>query len=67
MGTAPPLTPLNKTKLTAGAVQGPVIKKDKRQSSSRFNITRNQELEMLPSLKGQKLFIFLYNLYYKIK
>ncbi|CAH1126682.1 unnamed protein product [Ceutorhynchus assimilis] len=47
----PPQTPLNKTKLTAGAIQGPLIKKDKRHSSSRFNITKNRELEMLPTLK----------------
>ncbi|XP_060536592.1 serine/threonine-protein phosphatase 2A 56 kDa regulatory subunit gamma isoform isoform X2 [Cylas formicarius] len=47
----PPPTPLNKTKLTAGAIQGPMTKKDKRHSSSRFNITKNRELEMLPLLK----------------
>ncbi|XP_030764638.1 serine/threonine-protein phosphatase 2A 56 kDa regulatory subunit gamma isoform-like isoform X2 [Sitophilus oryzae] len=47
----PPPTPLNKTKLTAGTIQGPLIKKDKRHSSSRFNITKNRELEMLPPLK----------------
>ncbi|KAK9736845.1 Protein phosphatase 2A regulatory B subunit (B56 family) [Popillia japonica] len=47
----PPTTPLNKTKLTTGTVQGPLIKKDKRHSSSRFNITKNRELEMLPALK----------------
>lgn len=49
--TPPPTTPLNKTKLTTGTVQGPMIKKDKRHSSSRFNITKNRELEMLPLLK----------------
>ncbi|XP_019869337.2 serine/threonine-protein phosphatase 2A 56 kDa regulatory subunit gamma isoform isoform X2 [Aethina tumida] len=49
--SAPPPTPLNKLKLTAGAVQGPITKKDKRHSSSRFNITMKRELEMLPSLK----------------
>lgn len=49
----PPTTPLNKTKMTAGAIQGPLIKKDKRHSSSRFNITKNRELEMLPPLKGK--------------
>ncbi|XP_045469738.1 serine/threonine-protein phosphatase 2A 56 kDa regulatory subunit gamma isoform-like isoform X3 [Harmonia axyridis] len=47
----PPPTPLNKTKITAGAVQGPLIKKDKRHSSSRFNISKNCELEVLPNLK----------------
>ncbi|XP_063905336.1 serine/threonine-protein phosphatase 2A 56 kDa regulatory subunit gamma isoform isoform X2 [Zophobas morio] len=51
VANAPPPTPLNKTKLTTGTVQGPMIKKDKRHSSSRFNITKNRELEMLPSLK----------------
>jgi hypothetical protein len=51
VSNAPPPTPLNKTKLTTGTVQGPMIKKDKRHSSSRFNITKNRELEMLPSLK----------------
>ncbi|XP_076268286.1 serine/threonine-protein phosphatase 2A 56 kDa regulatory subunit delta isoform-like [Rhynchophorus ferrugineus] len=50
----PPPTPLNKTKLTAGTIQGPLIKKDKRHSSSRFNITKNRELEMLPPLKVPK-------------
>ncbi|GLV43494.1 well-rounded [Carabus blaptoides fortunei] len=51
LGGAPPPTPLNKTKLNSGTVQGPLIKKDKRQSSSRFNVTRNRELEVLPLLK----------------
>lgn len=50
---APPPTPLNKSKLAFGTVQGPLIKKDKRHSSSRFNITKNRELEMLPLLKGK--------------
>ncbi|XP_050294069.1 serine/threonine-protein phosphatase 2A 56 kDa regulatory subunit gamma isoform-like isoform X2 [Anthonomus grandis grandis] len=47
----PPTTPLNKTKTTIGAIQGPLIKKEKRHSSSRFNVTRNMELEMLPLIK----------------
>ncbi|KAJ8925868.1 hypothetical protein NQ315_009720 [Exocentrus adspersus] len=51
----PPPTPLNKAKLTAGTVAGPLIKKDKRHSSSRFNITKNRELEVLPSLRGRYL------------
>ncbi|XP_022913960.1 serine/threonine-protein phosphatase 2A 56 kDa regulatory subunit gamma isoform isoform X4 [Onthophagus taurus] len=51
----PPPTPLNKTKLTTGTVQGPLIKKEKRHSSSRFNITKNRELEMLPALKDAAL------------
>lgn len=49
-GAPPPPTPLNKIKLLAGAVQGNV-KRDKRHSSSRFNISKNCELEMLPLLK----------------
>ncbi|KAF5280862.1 hypothetical protein FQR65_LT03011 [Abscondita terminalis] len=53
LGGPPPPTLLNKTKLTTGTVQGPLIKKDKRHSSSRFNITKNRELEMLPLLKGE--------------
>ncbi|CAH0550067.1 unnamed protein product [Brassicogethes aeneus] len=51
VGGAPPPTPLHKIKLSTGTVQGPLLKKDKRHSSSRFNITKNRELEMLPSLK----------------
>ncbi|XP_044727579.1 serine/threonine-protein phosphatase 2A 56 kDa regulatory subunit gamma isoform-like isoform X2 [Chrysoperla carnea] len=51
-GPPPPPTAINKTaKLGPGAVQGPIIKKDKRQSSSRFNITKNRELEPLPLIK----------------
>ncbi|XP_044013493.1 serine/threonine-protein phosphatase 2A 56 kDa regulatory subunit gamma isoform-like isoform X3 [Aphidius gifuensis] len=45
--TPPPPTLINKIKYQAG---GPVIKKDKRQSSSRFNITKNRELAKLPCL-----------------
>ncbi|KAL1501026.1 hypothetical protein ABEB36_006431 [Hypothenemus hampei] len=51
----PPLTPLNKSKLNAGTVQGPLGKKEKRHSSSRFNITKNRELEPLPTLKETPL------------
>lgn len=52
MTGGPPPTPLNKTKALLGAVQSPaLIKKEKRLSSSRFNITKNRELEMLPLLK----------------
>ncbi|KZC12639.1 Serine/threonine-protein phosphatase 2A 56 kDa regulatory subunit delta isoform [Dufourea novaeangliae] len=43
----PPPTLINKIKYQPG---GPVIKKDKRQSSSRFNITKNRELQKLPLL-----------------
>jgi len=44
----PPPTQLSKIKPMAGA---PQIKKDKRQNSSRFNITKNRELQKLPLLK----------------
>ncbi|XP_046750494.1 serine/threonine-protein phosphatase 2A 56 kDa regulatory subunit gamma isoform-like isoform X3 [Diprion similis] len=43
----PPPTLINKIKYQPG---GPVIKKDKRQSSSRFNISKNRELQKLPLL-----------------
>lgn len=57
MGSAPPPTPINKQKLNSGTVQGPMIKKEKRQSSSRFNITRIRELEVLPLIKGRIIYI----------
>ncbi|XP_006559894.1 serine/threonine-protein phosphatase 2A 56 kDa regulatory subunit gamma isoform isoform X2 [Apis cerana] len=43
----PPPTLINKIKYQPG---GPIIKKDKRQSSSRFNISKNRELQKLPLL-----------------
>ncbi|XP_051154102.1 serine/threonine-protein phosphatase 2A 56 kDa regulatory subunit gamma isoform-like isoform X1 [Leptopilina boulardi] len=43
----PPPTLINKIKYQPGV---PVIKKDKRQSSSRFNISKNRELQKLPLL-----------------
>ncbi|XP_026468481.1 serine/threonine-protein phosphatase 2A 56 kDa regulatory subunit gamma isoform isoform X2 [Ctenocephalides felis] len=43
--TAPPPTAIGK-----GAFGGPIIKKDKRQSSSRFNVTNNRELVQLPEI-----------------
>ncbi|KYN42767.1 Serine/threonine-protein phosphatase 2A 56 kDa regulatory subunit delta isoform, partial [Trachymyrmex septentrionalis] len=46
----PPPTLINKIKYQPG---GPVIKKDKRQSSSRFNISKNRELQKLPLLSDQ--------------
>lgn len=53
MGNAPPPpTLINKIKYQPG---GPVIKKDKRQSSSRFNISKNRELQKLPLLTGESL------------
>jgi len=48
----PPPTLINKIKYQPG---GPVIKKDKRQSSSRFNISKNRELQKLPLLSGESL------------
>ena len=44
----PPQTQLIKNKPMAGVP----AKKDKRQNSSRFNITKNKELQKLPLLKG---------------
>lgn len=43
---APPPTQINKMKFTGPAH----LKKDRRQSSSRFNITQNRELVKLPQL-----------------
>ncbi|KAH0568436.1 hypothetical protein KQX54_020870 [Cotesia glomerata] len=47
--TPPPPTLINKMKYQPG---GPVIKKDKRQNSSRFNISKNRELQKLPFIAG---------------
>ncbi|XP_037072260.1 serine/threonine-protein phosphatase 2A 56 kDa regulatory subunit delta isoform-like [Pollicipes pollicipes] len=44
---APPPTALSKVPYGAS----PMIRKDRRQSSSRFNLPRNRELEKLPSFK----------------
>ena len=44
---APPPTQINKIKYSGP----PHIKKERRQSSSRFNITQNRELVKLPQLK----------------
>ncbi|KAG5890192.1 hypothetical protein JTB14_010655 [Gonioctena quinquepunctata] len=41
-------SPLNKSKANSGGMT--IMKKEKRQS--RFNITKNQELEMLPPLRA---------------
>lgn len=54
--TPPPPTLINKIKYQPG---GPVIKKDKRQSSSRFNISKNRELQKLPLLSGKSPGIYL--------
>ena len=48
----PPQTQLTKIKPMAGT---PHIKKDKRQNSSRFNVTKNRELQKLPLLKGRSI------------
>ena len=45
----PPPTQLLKSKPMPGV---PNVKKDKRQNSSRFNISKNRELQKLPLLKG---------------
>lgn len=45
-GSVPPPTQINKFKIGP-----PHIKKEKRQNSSRFNISKNRELEKLPQLK----------------
>ncbi|XP_041468524.1 serine/threonine-protein phosphatase 2A 56 kDa regulatory subunit delta isoform-like isoform X2 [Lytechinus variegatus] len=45
-GNVPPPTQLTRTKGT-----GPLVKKEKRQGSSRFNISKNRELQKLPPLK----------------
>ncbi len=51
---APPPTPFNKIKYSGP----PYLKKDKRQSSSRFNVSKNRELKALPQLKGKFYPIF---------
>ncbi|XP_069772527.1 serine/threonine-protein phosphatase 2A 56 kDa regulatory subunit gamma isoform isoform X2 [Narcine bancroftii] len=58
--STPPTTQLTKMKLPSSTA---VVKKEKRQSSSRFNISNNRELQKLSSLKDvpaaeqEKLFI----------
>ncbi|CAN7994812.1 unnamed protein product, partial [Ixodes hexagonus] len=50
--TPPPANLLAKSKLTGGAAPpGAALRKDKRQNSSRFNVSRNRELQKLPALK----------------
>ena len=50
----PPQTQIKYGNLTNKFGSGvPLAKKDKRQSSSRFNITKNRELQKLPMLRGQ--------------
>ena len=45
----PPPTQINKIKCGPGA---PLVRKDKRQSSSFFNVTKDRELQKLPLLRG---------------
>lgn len=47
--STPPPTQLNKIKYSGGPQ---LVKKERRQSSSRFSLTRNRELQKLPALKG---------------
>ncbi|XP_038654864.1 serine/threonine-protein phosphatase 2A 56 kDa regulatory subunit delta isoform isoform X1 [Scyliorhinus canicula] len=46
--SAPPQTQLNKIKYSGGPQ---IVKKERRQSSSRFNLAKNRELQKLPALK----------------
>lgn len=46
----PPPTPIGKNSQLSS---GQILKKDKRVSSSRFNISKNRELTPLPRLTGQ--------------
>lgn len=49
--SAPPPTQLNKIKYSGGPQ---LVKKERRQSSSRFSLTKNRELQKLPALKGAR-------------
>ncbi|XP_037756884.1 serine/threonine-protein phosphatase 2A 56 kDa regulatory subunit gamma isoform isoform X2 [Chelonia mydas] len=49
--SSPPPAQLSKIKVPAPQT---VLKKEKRQSSSRFNVSNNRELQKLPALKGTK-------------
>uniref|UniRef100_A0A8C1B1F6 Serine/threonine protein phosphatase 2A regulatory subunit n=1 Tax=Cyprinus carpio carpio TaxID=630221 RepID=A0A8C1B1F6_CYPCA len=46
--STPPPTQLNKIKYSGGPQ---IVKKERRQSSSRFNLSRNRELQKLPAIK----------------
>lgn len=52
VGNVPPPTLINKIKFPGP----PHVKKDKRQGSSRFNISKDRELQKLPLLKGKNNF-----------
>lgn len=49
--SAPPPTQLNKIKYSGGPQ---IVKKERRHSSSRFNLSKNRELQKLPALKGKE-------------
>ena len=46
---APPATPV--VKKTGGGMAG-LLKREKRQGSSSFNISKNREIQKLPLIKG---------------
>lgn len=46
---APPPTQINKIKYSPIT---PLVKKDKRQNSSRFSVSQDRELQKLPSIRG---------------
>uniref|UniRef100_A0A8C8BPT6 Serine/threonine protein phosphatase 2A regulatory subunit n=1 Tax=Oncorhynchus tshawytscha TaxID=74940 RepID=A0A8C8BPT6_ONCTS len=50
--STPPPTQLNKIKYSSGPQ---IVKKERRQSSSRFNLAKNRELQKLPALKDAPL------------
>uniref|UniRef100_A0A673YHT5 Serine/threonine protein phosphatase 2A regulatory subunit n=3 Tax=Salmoninae TaxID=504568 RepID=A0A673YHT5_SALTR len=50
--STPPPTQLNKIKYSGGPQ---IVKKERRQSSSRFNLAKNRELQKLPALKDAPL------------
>lgn len=57
--TPPPVTQLNKVQHQPGV---PLVKKEKRQNSSRFNISRQRELTKIAALKGKDFDIYFYSL-----
>lgn len=54
--STPPPTQLNKIKYSGGPQ---IVKKERRQSSSRFNLAKNRELQKLPALKGTTFHMFV--------
>lgn len=52
--SAPPPPPAQINKLKLQQPPSHLKNKDKRQGSSRFNATKNRELQKLPSLKGER-------------